>query len=62
MRVGMLGTGAGACRASAGATSMLDLGPIATARGPETYLLLWLGMARALGGVYDFNVAIARGA
>jgi len=26
------------------------------------YLLLWLGMARALGGLYDFNVAIARGA
>jgi 8-hydroxy-5-deazaflavin:NADPH oxidoreductase len=45
-----------------GDEQVLDLGGIATARGPEMYLQLWLGVAGALGGVYDFNVAIARGA
>ncbi len=39
------------------AAQMLDLGGIATARGPEMLLPLWLGIAGARGG-FDFNFAI----
>jgi len=38
---------------------VVDLGGIATARGPEMYLPLWLGMMGALG-TPQFNIAIQR--
>ena len=41
------------------AERVVDLGGIATARGPEMYLPLWLGMMGALG-TPQFNIAIQR--
>ena len=39
---------------------IIDLGPIATARGPEMYLPLWLRLMGALGTT-EFNVALRKG-
>jgi predicted dinucleotide-binding enzyme len=38
---------------------IIDLGPIAAARGTEAFMLLWLPLWRALGGGH-FNLALAR--
>jgi 8-hydroxy-5-deazaflavin:NADPH oxidoreductase len=43
------------------AARIIDLGGLATARGTEAYLLLWLNVWNAVGPG-DFNIAIARGA
>lgn len=40
---------------------IVDLGGLATARGTEAYLLLWLPLWQALGHA-QFNIGIARGA
>lgn len=40
---------------------IIDLGGLATARGTEAYLLLWLAIQHALGEG-EFNIVIARGA
>jgi predicted dinucleotide-binding enzyme len=42
-----------------GHRDVLDLGGIETARGPEQYLLLWLGAMQALGTA-SFNLRIVR--
>ena len=41
------------------ADSVVDLGGIETARGPEMYLVLWVEMMQA-GGTPDFNVNVVR--
>ena len=41
------------------ADSVIDLGGIETARGPEMYLVLWIEMMQA-GGTSDFNVNVVR--
>jgi 8-hydroxy-5-deazaflavin:NADPH oxidoreductase len=41
------------------AARIVDLGGLATARGTEAYLLLWLGVWNAVGSG-EFNIAIAR--
>jgi predicted dinucleotide-binding enzyme len=43
------------------AARIIDLGGLATARGTEAYLLLWLGVWNAVGSG-EFNIVIARGA
>jgi 8-hydroxy-5-deazaflavin:NADPH oxidoreductase len=42
------------------AARIIDLGGLATARGTEAYVLLWLGVWNAVGAG-EFNIAIARG-
>jgi predicted dinucleotide-binding enzyme len=39
--------------------SVVDLGDIATARGPEAYLLMWLRLWRTLGTT-DFNIKVVK--
>jgi predicted dinucleotide-binding enzyme len=46
---------------SFGWTSIVDLGGIASARGPEHFTVLWVEIYKALG-ITDFNFAFIRGA
>ncbi|MGH3368127.1 MAG: hypothetical protein ACRDOY_13100 [Nocardioidaceae bacterium] len=43
-----------------GETSIIDLGGVQAARGPEKYLPLWISLMQTMGTA-DFNIRVVRG-